>query len=84
MLCAVELEAEVAGAEEDVALREAGNQLLPMFGRLLREHRTRIGLTQRALADLSTVSVRAIAILSRAGLDSRARTPFDCSPTACG
>jgi transcriptional regulator with XRE-family HTH domain len=31
-----------------------------MFGRLVRQHRTRIGLTQRELADLSTVSVRAI------------------------
>ena len=71
MLCAVELEAEVAGAEEDVALREAGNELLPMFGRLLREHRTRIGLTQRALADLSTVSVRAIRDLEQ----GRARQP---------
>jgi len=30
------------------------------FGRLVRHHRTRIGLTQRELADFSTVSVRAI------------------------
>jgi transcriptional regulator with XRE-family HTH domain len=30
------------------------------FGRLIRHHRTRIGLTQRELADFSTVSERAI------------------------
>lgn len=33
---------------------------LPPFARLLRRHRSRVGLTQRALADLSTISVRAI------------------------
>lgn len=31
-----------------------------LFGRLVRGHRDRIGLTQRELADLSTISVRAI------------------------
>src|SRR5262245_66685677 len=30
------------------------------IGQLIRQHRTRIGLTQRELADFSTVSVRAI------------------------
>lgn len=33
---------------------------LPLFAQLLRRHRSRVGLTQRELADLSTVSVRAI------------------------
>ncbi|SES17878.1 helix-turn-helix domain-containing protein [Lentzea albida] len=33
---------------------------LPPFALLLRRHRSRVGLTQRELADLSTVSVRAI------------------------
>ncbi|GHH43038.1 helix-turn-helix domain-containing protein [Lentzea cavernae] len=33
---------------------------LPPFAQLLRRHRSRVGLTQRELADLSTVSVRAI------------------------
>jgi transcriptional regulator with XRE-family HTH domain len=32
----------------------------PQFGRLMRKHRIRIGLTQRELADLSTISIRAI------------------------
>ena len=32
----------------------------PQFGVLMRRHRLRIGLTQRELADLSTISVRAI------------------------
>ncbi|MBY8882906.1 helix-turn-helix domain-containing protein [Actinacidiphila acidipaludis] len=32
----------------------------PPFGELLRGHRLRVGLTQRELADLSTVSMRAI------------------------
>ncbi|MDX3852318.1 helix-turn-helix domain-containing protein [Streptomyces sp. AK02-01A] len=32
----------------------------PLFGGLVRRHRGRIGLTQRELADLSTISVRAI------------------------
>lgn len=31
-----------------------------LFGRLVRGHRDRVGLTQRQLADLSTISVRAI------------------------
>ncbi|MEU0951694.1 helix-turn-helix domain-containing protein [Streptomyces niveus] len=31
-----------------------------LFGRLVRGHRDRVGLTQRELADLSTISVRAI------------------------
>lgn len=35
------------------------------FGPLLRRHRTAVGLTQRMLADLSTVSVRAIRDLER-------------------
>lgn len=35
------------------------------FGPLLRRHRTSVGLTQRMLADLSTVSVRAIRDLER-------------------
>jgi transcriptional regulator with XRE-family HTH domain len=33
---------------------------VPQFGDLVRQHRVRIGLTQRALSDLSTVSVRTI------------------------
>jgi len=41
------------------------------FGRLLHGHRTRVGLTQRELADLSTVSVRAIRDLEQ----GRARRP---------
>lgn len=39
-----------AGQSEDV----------PQFGALVRKHRIRIGLTQRELADFSTISVRAI------------------------
>ena len=41
------------------------------FGRLLRRHRERVGLTQRELADLSTISVRAIRDLEQ----GRARKP---------
>ncbi|WP_156755305.1 helix-turn-helix domain-containing protein [Actinokineospora pegani] len=41
------------------------------FGRLLHGHRARVGLTQRELADLSTVSVRAIRDLEQ----GRARKP---------
>ncbi|MFG2063494.1 ATP-binding protein [Micromonospora sp. NPDC048871] len=44
---------------------------VPLFGSLVRRHRTRIGLTQRELADLSTVSVRAIRDLEQ----GRARRP---------
>lgn len=39
---------------------EPGARATPGFGELLRWHRTRRGKTQRQLADLSTVSVRAI------------------------
>jgi predicted ATPase len=42
----------------DVSMSEAGEG--SRFGSLVRQHRTRIGLTQRELADFSTVSVRAI------------------------
>ncbi|MDB1090210.1 helix-turn-helix domain-containing protein [Streptomyces sp. ACA25] len=42
--------AATAGTREDV----------PRLGTLIRSHRLRIGLTQRELADLSTISVRAI------------------------
>jgi transcriptional regulator with XRE-family HTH domain len=41
------------------------------FGHLIYQHRTRIGLTQRALADFSTISVRAIRDLEQ----GRARRP---------
>jgi transcriptional regulator with XRE-family HTH domain len=41
------------------------------FGHLLRRHRLRVGLTQRMLADLSTVSIRAIRDLEQ----GRARRP---------
>ncbi|HVQ92020.1 MAG TPA: helix-turn-helix domain-containing protein [Mycobacteriales bacterium] len=41
------------------------------FGRLLRRHRLRTGLTQRVLADLSTVSIRAIRDLEQ----GKARRP---------
>jgi transcriptional regulator with XRE-family HTH domain len=41
------------------------------FGSLLRQHRTKVGLTQRELADLSTISVRAIRDLEQ----GRARRP---------
>jgi transcriptional regulator with XRE-family HTH domain len=41
------------------------------FGRLIRQHRSRIGLTQRELADFSTISVRAIRDLEQ----GRARQP---------
>ncbi|MFI0772725.1 helix-turn-helix domain-containing protein [Streptomyces sp. NPDC021218] len=41
------------------------------FGRLVRQHRVRMGLTQRELADLSTVSERAIRDLEQ----GRARRP---------
>lgn len=44
---------------------------VPQFGLLVRQHRTRIGLTQRELADFSTVSVRAIRDLEQ----GRARRP---------
>ncbi|MFC4147681.1 ATP-binding protein [Micromonospora mangrovi] len=44
---------------------------VPRFGLLVRQHRTRIGLTQRELADFSTVSVRAIRDLEQ----GRARRP---------
>ncbi|WP_428965196.1 ATP-binding protein [Micromonospora fluostatini] len=44
---------------------------VPQFGLLIRQHRMRIGLTQRELADFSTVSVRAIRDLEQ----GRARRP---------
>jgi transcriptional regulator with XRE-family HTH domain len=44
---------------------------VPQFGRLVRQHRNRIGLTQRELADFSTISVRAIRDLEQ----GRARQP---------
>ncbi|MCI4066960.1 helix-turn-helix domain-containing protein [Micromonospora sp. R77] len=44
---------------------------VPRFGLLVRQHRMRIGLTQRELADFSTVSVRAIRDLEQ----GRARRP---------
>lgn len=44
------------------------------FGRLLRRHRVGIGLTQRALADLSTVSVRTIRDLEQGRARPRADT----------
>ncbi|MFY1702126.1 helix-turn-helix domain-containing protein [Micromonospora sp. WMMA1923] len=47
------------------------NEDVPQFGLLIRQHRTRIGLTQRELADFSTVSVRAIRDLEQ----GRARRP---------
>lgn len=47
------------------------DDLPPAFGRLLRSHRTRVGLTQRELADLSTISVRAIRDLEQ----GKARRP---------
>lgn len=37
----------------------------PLFGELLRAQRTRRGVTQRQLADLSTISIRAIRDLER-------------------
>ncbi|MFC8364227.1 helix-turn-helix domain-containing protein [Streptomyces griseorubiginosus] len=45
----------------------------PQFGVLMRRHRLRIGLTQRELADLSTISVRAIRDLEQ-GRATRPRT----------
>lgn len=48
-----------------MALDVAGAQANAVFGRLLRQHRERAGLTQRELADLSTISVRAIRDLER-------------------
>lgn len=44
---------------------------VPKFGRLVRQHRIRIGMTQRQLADFSTISVRAIRDLEQ----GRARRP---------
>jgi transcriptional regulator with XRE-family HTH domain len=44
---------------------------VPQFGRLVRQYRNRIGLTQRELADFSTISVRAIRDLEQ----GRARRP---------
>ncbi|WP_430789491.1 helix-turn-helix domain-containing protein [Actinoplanes sp. G11-F43] len=44
---------------------------VPLFGRLVRQHRVRIRLTQRELADFSTISVRAIRDLEQ----GRARRP---------
>ncbi|WP_326553347.1 helix-turn-helix domain-containing protein [Micromonospora sp. NBC_01813] len=41
------------------------------FGRLIRQHRVRIGMTQRQLADFSTISVRAIRDLEQ----GKARRP---------
>ncbi|HZP52878.1 helix-turn-helix domain-containing protein [Actinocrinis sp.] len=54
------LTAEPAAAEAPTA-----------FGRLVRHHRTRIGLTQRELSDFSTISVRAIRDLEQ----GRAKRP---------
>jgi transcriptional regulator with XRE-family HTH domain len=44
---------------------------VPKFGRLVRQHRIRIGMTQRQLADFSTISVRAIRDLEQ----GKARRP---------
>lgn len=44
---------------------------VPRFGRLVRQHRIRIGMTQRQLADFSTISVRAIRDLEQ----GRSRQP---------
>ncbi|GAA0247124.1 helix-turn-helix domain-containing protein [Saccharothrix mutabilis subsp. mutabilis] len=49
-----------------------GNVTIGQFGELLRKHRMKRGATQRQLADLSTVSVRAIRDLE-AGRASRPR-----------
>ncbi|GAA1298474.1 helix-turn-helix domain-containing protein [Saccharothrix xinjiangensis] len=49
-----------------------GNPARRQFGELLREHRVKRGATQRQLADLSTISVRAIRDLE-AGRASRPR-----------
>jgi transcriptional regulator with XRE-family HTH domain len=54
-----------------MAVRVAADEVPLTFGRLLHEHRTRVGLTQRELADLSTISVRAIRDLEQ----GKARRP---------
>ncbi|WP_144065114.1 helix-turn-helix domain-containing protein [Lentzea albidocapillata] len=46
--------------DAEMAIPPALDPGLPPFAQLLRRHRSRVGLTQRELADLSTVSVRAI------------------------
>ncbi|WP_338320451.1 helix-turn-helix domain-containing protein [Streptomyces lonarensis] len=53
------------------APRGPGGEELPRLGALIRRHRTRTGLTQRELADLSTISVRAIRDLEQ----NRVRRP---------
>ncbi|HEX4702807.1 MAG TPA: helix-turn-helix domain-containing protein [Pseudonocardiaceae bacterium] len=54
-----------------MAVRVAADEVPLAFGRLLHGHRIRVGLTQRELADLSTISVRAIRDLEQ----GRARRP---------
>jgi len=49
----------------------AASEDAPKFSRLIRQYRIRVGLTQRELADLSTISVRAIRDLEL----GRARRP---------
>ncbi|WP_392897937.1 helix-turn-helix domain-containing protein [Streptomyces sp. LN699] len=58
--------AQDASGPDDGAVREASR-----VGALIRGHRLRIGMTQRELADLSTISVRAIRDLGQ----GKARRP---------
>ncbi|WIN00183.1 helix-turn-helix domain-containing protein [Actinoplanes oblitus] len=54
-----------------MSIATATDEDVPLFGRLVRQHRVRIRLTQRELADFSTISVRAIRDLEQ----GRARRP---------
>lgn len=56
------------------ATRAAGGDVERPFPELLRHHRIRAGLTQRALADLSTVSPRAIRDLEAGRANARTQT----------
>ncbi|WP_258037114.1 MULTISPECIES: helix-turn-helix domain-containing protein [unclassified Streptomyces] len=59
------------GSDSTAGQRGSTTEELPQLGALIRRHRTRIGLTQRELADLSTISVRAIRDLEQ----NRVRRP---------
>ncbi len=54
------------------------------LGARLRDHRQRAGLTQRQLADLTTVSVRAIRNLEQGKVLSPGWTRSGCWRTDCG
>ncbi|NJP66447.1 XRE family transcriptional regulator [Streptomyces sp. ventii] len=61
----------VSASDAPLPLPAGSGDELPRLGLLIRRHRTRTGLTQRELADLSTISVRAIRDLEQ----NRVRRP---------